>query len=336
MKQPENKKELQLFLGLCQYLTKFTPELASLSEPLRFLTRKNTPFIWMQEHVTAFAHIKQTLTREQELAHFNPEKETVIQTDASIRGLGACLLQESKPVYYAMVHSVSVELPAMKDFLDRVRTATKKDRELQLLAQQVKQGWPKKINEVDDQIQCYWSFREDITIVDKILVKGHRIIIPRSMRKYMLSQVHEGHFGMDKCKMHMSNCCYWPGVNKEIENMIRNCPTCLKFALSKHKIKKKDMLHHEVPDTPWMKLATDIFHFQGTNYLILVDYTSKFPVVKQLRKVDQQAITVAFEEIFTEHGYPDELVSDNGPCYRGEQFTEFLKRKGIKHVTSSP
>ena len=40
MKQPENKKELQSFLGLCQYLTKFTPELASLSEPLRFLTRK--------------------------------------------------------------------------------------------------------------------------------------------------------------------------------------------------------------------------------------------------------------------------------------------------------
>ena len=43
MKQPENKKELQSFLGLCQYLTKFTPELVNLSEPLRFLTRKTLP-----------------------------------------------------------------------------------------------------------------------------------------------------------------------------------------------------------------------------------------------------------------------------------------------------
>ena len=93
MKQPENKKELQLFLGLCQYLTKFTPELASMSELLRFLIRKNTPFEWTQQHSRAFERIKQTLTREQELAHFDPEKETVIQTDASIRGLGACLLQ---------------------------------------------------------------------------------------------------------------------------------------------------------------------------------------------------------------------------------------------------
>ena len=101
MKQLENKKELQSFLGLCQYLTKFAPELASLSEPLRFLTRKNTLFIWTQEHVMAFAQIKQVLTRGQELAHFDPEKETVIQTDASIKGLSACLLQDGKPVYYA-------------------------------------------------------------------------------------------------------------------------------------------------------------------------------------------------------------------------------------------
>ena len=236
----------------------------------------------------------------------------------------------------AMVHSVSVELLTMKNFLDRVQTATQRDHKLHLLAQQVKQGWPKKISEVDDQIQCYWSFREDITITDDILVKGHRIIVPRSMHEYMLSQVHEGHFGMDKCKMRMSNCYYWPGVNKQIKNMIRNCPTCLKFAPSKPKTKKKDMLHHKVPDTPWTKLATDIFHFQGTNYLIIVDYTSKFPVVKQLRKMDQRAITIAFEKVFTEHGYLDELVSNNGPCYKGEQFAEFLKRKGIEHVTSSP
>ena len=91
MKQPENKKELQSFLGLCQYLTKFTPELVNLSEPLRFLTRKNTPFEWTQQHTRSFERIKQTLTKDQELAHFDPEKETVIQTDASIRGLGACL-----------------------------------------------------------------------------------------------------------------------------------------------------------------------------------------------------------------------------------------------------
>ena len=79
----------------------------------------------------------------------------------------------------AMVHSVSVKLPATKDFLDRVRAATQEDQELQLLTQQVKLGSPRKINEVDDLIKCYWSFREDITVTEDILVKGHRIIVPK-------------------------------------------------------------------------------------------------------------------------------------------------------------
>ena len=79
---------------------------------------------------------------------------------------------------------------------------------------------------------------------------------------------------------------------------------------------------------PWTKLATDIFHFQGTNYLIIVDYTSKFPVVKQLRKMDQHAITNAFEEVFTECGYLDELVSNSGPCYRGEHLLNSSKERG--------
>ena len=132
-----------------------------------------------------------------------------------------------------MVHSVSVELPATKDFQDRVRTATQKDQELQLLTQQVKVGWPKKISEVDDKIKCYWSFREDITVAEDILVKGHRIIVPKAMREYMLKQVHEGHFGMDKCKMCMSKCMLLlakcqqrnQGNDQELPNVSRVCPS---------------------------------------------------------------------------------------------------------------
>ena len=73
-KQPENKKELQSFLGLCQYLTKFTPELASLSEPLRFLTRKNAIFEWTHQHTRAFDRIKQTLTKEPRTGTLRPRE----------------------------------------------------------------------------------------------------------------------------------------------------------------------------------------------------------------------------------------------------------------------
>ena len=38
-------------------------------------------------------------------------------------------------------------------------------------------------------------------------------------------------------------------------------------------------LVQEVPIYPWTKVATDIFHFENDSYLLIVDYTSRFPVV---------------------------------------------------------
>ena len=57
--------------------------------------------MWTQVHTEAFKQIKEALTKEQEPMHFDSEKETVISMDASIKGLGACVLQEGKPVYFA-------------------------------------------------------------------------------------------------------------------------------------------------------------------------------------------------------------------------------------------
>ena len=45
--------------------------------------------------------MKHEIVRAPILAHLNPKKETVLQTDASVKGLGACLLQDQKPVYFA-------------------------------------------------------------------------------------------------------------------------------------------------------------------------------------------------------------------------------------------
>ena len=58
MKQPENKKEMQTFLGMVQYLQKFTPHLSFLAEPLRDLIKINSPYIWGPEHTIAMNAIQ--------------------------------------------------------------------------------------------------------------------------------------------------------------------------------------------------------------------------------------------------------------------------------------
>ena len=86
---------------MINYLSKFSPRLTELAEPIRELVKEKVPFNWGPEHPESFAMLKKEIIRAPILAYYNPWKETVIQTDVSTKGLGACLLQEEKPIYFA-------------------------------------------------------------------------------------------------------------------------------------------------------------------------------------------------------------------------------------------
>lgn len=68
--------------------------------------------------------------------------------------------------------------------------------------------------------------------------------------------------------------------NKYIEQFVASCQPCLKYATSNKKCpEKKNQLGQEIPVMSWTKLGTDIFTLDGVNYLLIVDSTSRFPVV---------------------------------------------------------
>ena len=98
---PQLQKEEQSFIGMINYLSKFSPRLSELAEPIWELVKEKVPFIWAPEHQESFAMFKKEIIRAPILAYYNPQKETVLQTDVSTKGLGACLLQDEKPIYFA-------------------------------------------------------------------------------------------------------------------------------------------------------------------------------------------------------------------------------------------
>ena len=98
---PTCRKQMQSFIGIINYLSKFSARLSELAEPIRELSKDKVPFNWGAEHQEAFKLIKREIARALVLAYHNPKKPTVLQTDASISRLGACLLQEERPVYHA-------------------------------------------------------------------------------------------------------------------------------------------------------------------------------------------------------------------------------------------
>ena len=101
MPAPQCKKQVQSFIGMVNYMSKFSARLSELAELIRELCKEKVPFNWGLEPKNAFHLIKQEIVAAPILAHYNPKKPMVLQTNASCKGLGACLLQNQKPVYFA-------------------------------------------------------------------------------------------------------------------------------------------------------------------------------------------------------------------------------------------
>ena len=197
-------------------------------------------------------------------------------------------------------------------------------------------GWPSAIKEIPSSLQPYWMFHEELNIEDGLILKGTRIVIPSKNQEMILNQIHDSHLGLNKCKLQAKKTVYCPGLNDQLEKFFLNCQLCLKYSNSKKKQETNLSLGQEIPLFPWTKIGTDLFYFKGDSYLLLVDYTSQFPIMCKLKSMTGQHIVDHLKQIFAEYGWPDTIVSDNGPCYTSKIFKELMRQYQVNHITSSP
>ena len=125
---------------------------------------------------------------------------------------------------------------------------------------------------------------------------------------------------------------YWPGMAKEIEEEIFKCSVCMKHQKSQH---REPMMPHDIPDGRWQKIAMDIMTYHGHDFLVVVDYYSKYPEISQLPDKTAKSIITHTKSICGRHGIPEEIVSDNMP-FGSREFKDFAREWGIKTTTSSP
>ena len=93
------------------------------------------------------------------------------------------------------LYQIANALCARSDSLNQLRLATQEDDELVLLKHKIMQGWPSNIKEVSNISQSYWTFREELTVENGLVLKGTRIVIPNKKHEAVLELIHEGHLG---------------------------------------------------------------------------------------------------------------------------------------------
>ena len=83
---------------------------------------------------------------------------------------------------------------------------------------------------------------------------------------------------------------------------------------------KKRVIHHNIPLRPWEVVGIDIFHFNNKNYLCIVDYISKFSMIKRLEGLSAENLINAVKVIFVEYGIPHKIMSDTGTNFLSDRF----------------
>nr|XP_010790875.1 PREDICTED: transmembrane protein 170B [Notothenia coriiceps] len=118
----------------------------------------------------------------------------------------------------------------------------------------------------------------------------------------------------------------------QLDELVRNCKTCIKERGNP----VEPLMSSELPERPWQKEGSDLFTLNHDNYLLVVDYYSRYVEIAKLTPTRSQDVIVHLKSIFSRHGVPENFFSDNGPQYSSQQFKDFAVAYGFKHVTSSP
>lgn len=240
-------------------------------------------------------------------------------------------IEEEKKVQ-CMVSAQIQSLPISDTLLREIQKHQENDDTFNLLKQYTQDGWPQKKIYLDDDVRAFYTYRGELGFQNNLLMKGHRIVIPGNLRNEMLKRLHQGHLGIEKCRNRARESIWWPGISSRIKIMVEQCPECIQQRINC----TQPLIPMEIPKNPWEIVAVDLFTVKNQDYMLTIDYFSRYPEVTTLRSTTSRAIITHLKVIFARFGIPKLLKSDNGPQFDSEEFRQFSKNWGFQHVTSSP
>ena len=231
------------------------------------------------------------------------------------------------------VNLVKEQTPITPEKFEKFREETSKDPVLSAVARVILDGWPDDIKQCPFEVRQYCAVREDLSLVDGVIFKGCRLVVLQLLRNAMLRKIHESHQGIVRSKQRARDVLFWPGMSAQIEDMVYKCEIC---NLHARKQQRQPLMSHEVPTQPWNKVACDLFVLDGTQYCLVTDFYSKYPEVINLgQSSTTKSVVNSLKTVFSRHGIPQTLVTDNGPCFASHEFKKFVQDWEFRHVISS-
>ena len=153
------------------------------------------------------------------------------------------------------------------------------------------------------------------------------------MRSTILKYLHSAHQGIVKTVERAKTSLYWPGMQKQIADLIETCDICQE---NRSTNRHEPLMPQEGPAYPQQKITAELLTVGSKDYMVSVDYYSKWINITELKATKSAYVIEALQRQFADFGIPEELVLDNGPQFGSWEFRLFMQSWGIVHRTSSP
>lgn len=438
---PTNIHELRAFIGMANQYSRFIRDFATKMDPLYQLTQKNIPFKWNKKCHDAYDLIKQDVSSDQVMVHFNPKLPIVLTTDAcdtSVAGVLSHRFPDGlKPVAFisrslsksernyaviekealAIIFSViklkqyllgnfftlstdhkpllaifgeNKGIPLMAaarmqrwalilsgfnykieyvkginneaDNLSRIpqlsyvyecdeanyinliesdnalrinfkdiSIETRRDPTLSKLSEAIEKG---VVDKLDSNFDSYKCKAFELTVQYGCIMWGYRTVIPFKLRQYILNELHASHMGVVKTKSLARSYVWWPKIDSDIENLIKQCVPCQELQASPP---LAELIPWKPTDSVWSRIHIDYAGPKfGYYYLIMVDSHSKWVEVFKTKTITSSFTIDKLRDLFSHYGIPEMIVTDNGTQFTASDFENFTSKNGINHILTSP
>ena len=152
--------------------------------------------------------------------------------------------------------------------------------------------------------------RNYLSLVQGFVMFQNRIIVPEKENERVLKEIHSSHQGISRCISRAKESVWWFGITEDINKYISSCIQCQIY--ENQEVETLEMI--PLPKGPWETVGSDILLLKGIKYILVVDYYSKYIEIEILDKGENaRRIIEKLKSIFSRHGNPNTLISDNGP-----------------------
>ena len=188
---------------------------------------------------------------------------------------------------------------------------------------------------------------------DGILVQGEedclgdltcRVVVPKGRRQALLDMAHSGlvsgHFGVKKTYAKLSSHFIWPRMWVEVKAYVRSCGGCQRA--SRNTNARAPLQPLPCVGEPFHLVAFDLVgpipkSVSGYRYILtMMDMFSKYPEAIPLKRVDNEAVLEGMLEIFSRHGIPGTILTDQGSVFMSRLTKAVCQSLGIEQIRTSP